>query len=234
MMTRVWAALVLLAAVVFAASPLYTQGFNGFEPDEFPVPQNDPPVQPAGYAFSIWGLIYLWLIAGAAFGLLKRSDDPDWAAMRPPLVVSLAIGATWLPVANLSPVVATVLILAMLASALLSLFRVGDTDRWLQQAPVAIYAGWLTAASSVSIGLLLGGYGLLSSTWSAIVALSLGLVLALVAQYRLHRAPEYGITVIWALIGVIVANTGPLNIAVVGLCVIGIIAILSLRATDTE
>ncbi len=234
MMTRVWAALVLVAAVVFAASPLYTQGFNGFEPNQFPVPQNDPPVQPAGYAFSIWGLIYLWLIAGAAFGLVKRSDDPDWATMRPPLVVSLAIGATWLPVANLSPVVATVLILAMLASALLSLFRVGDTDRWLQQTPVAIYAGWLTAASSVSVGLLLGGYGLLSSTWSAIVALSLGLVLALIAQYRLHRAPEYGITVIWALIGVIVANTGPLNIAVVGLCVIGIFAILSLRATDTE
>ncbi|WP_439123448.1 hypothetical protein [Marivita sp.] len=233
-MTRLWAGLVLLAALVFAASPWFTQGFNGFEPDQFPVPQNDPPVQPAGYAFSIWGLIYLWIIIGAGFGLLKRSDDPDWEPMRPPLVLSLAIGATWLPVANVSPVIATILIWAMLISAFVSLFRVGDTDRWLQQAPVAIYAGWLTAASSVSIGLLLGGYGILSGTWSAIVALSIGLVIALVAQYRLHRAPEYGVTVIWALIGVIVANTGPLNIAVVGLCVIGIIAILALRGTDTE
>ena len=233
-MTRVWAALVLGAALLFAASPLFTQGFNGFEPDQFPVPQNDPPVQPAGYAFSIWGLIYLWLVVGAGFGLLKRSDDPDWTAMRPPLVLSLAIGATWLPVANLSPLAATVLILAMLGTALFSLFRIGDTDRWFQQAPVAIYAGWLTAASSVSIGLLLGGYGILSATWAAIVALSLGLALALIVQYRLHRAPEYGITVIWALIGVIVANTGPVNVAVLGLCVIGIIAVLSLRATDTE
>ncbi|MCR9155841.1 MAG: hypothetical protein NXH80_01215 [Rhodobacteraceae bacterium] len=233
-MTRVWAALVLGAAILFAASPWFTQGFNGFEPDQFPVPQDNPPVQPAGYAFAIWGLIYLWLLIGAGFGLLKRSDDPDWAAMRPPLVVSLAIGATWLPVANLSPVIATILILAMLGTAFVSLFCVGDTDRWLQQSPVAIYAGWLTAASSVSVGLLLGGYGVLSGTWAAIVALSIGLVVALVAQYRLHRAPEYGITVIWALIGVIVANTGPLNIAVVGLCVIGIVAILALRGTDTE
>lgn len=233
-MTRVWAALVLGAAILFAASPWFTQGFNGFEPDQFPVPQDNPPVQPAGYAFAIWGLIYLWLLIGAGFGLLKRSDDPDWAAMRPPLVVSLAIGATWLPVANLSPVIATILILAMLGTAFVSLFCVGDTDRWLQQSPVAIYAGWLTAASSVSVGLLLGGYGVLSGTWAAIVALSIGLVVALVAQYRLHRAPEYGITVIWALIGVIVANTGPLNIAVVGLCAIGIVAILALRGTDTE
>ncbi len=173
-MTRLWAGLVLLAAILFAASPLFTDGFNGFEPGQFPVPQDDPPVQPAGYAFSIWGLIYLWLIIGAGFGLLKRSDDPDWEAMRPPLVVSLVIGAAWLPVANVSPVIATILIWVMLGTAFLSLFRVGDTDRWFQQAPVAIYAGWLTAASSVSIGLLLGGYGLLSGTWAAIVALSFG------------------------------------------------------------
>ncbi|GGB97512.1 seryl-tRNA synthetase [Marivita lacus] len=233
-MQRVWAALVLLAALVFAASPWFTDGFNGFEPDQFPVPQDNPPVQPAGYAFAIWGLIYLWLIIGAGFGLIKRSDDPDWDAMRPPLVASLAVGATWLPVATLSPVIATILIWIMLGTALLSLFRVGDTDRWLQQTPVAIYAGWLTAASSVSIGLLLGGYGLLNGTWAAIVALSIGLVIAMVAQYRLHRAPEYGVTVIWALVAVIVANGTPLNIAVVGLCVIGIMAILALRGTDTE
>lgn len=233
-MQRVWAALVFLAALVFAASPWFTDGFNGFEPDQFPVPQDNPPVQPAGYAFAIWGLIYLWLIIGAGFGLIKRSDDPDWDAMRPPLVASLAVGATWLPVATLSPVIATILIWIMLGTALLSLFRVGDTDRWLQQTPVAIYAGWLTAASSVSIGLLLGGYGLLNGTWAAIVALSIGLVIAMVAQYRLHRAPEYGVTVIWALVAVIVANGTPLNIAVVGLCVIGIMAILALRGTDTE
>lgn len=233
-MERVWSVLVLLAALAFAASPWFVEGFNGFDPDQFPVPQDNPPVQPAGYAFAIWGLIYAWLIAGAVFGLIRRSDDPDWAAMRPPLTLSLAIGATWLPVANMSPVAATVLIWAMLVTAFVSLFRVGDTDRWWQQAPVAIYTGWLTAASSVSIGLLLGGYGVMSGTMSALVALSIGLAIALVAQYRLHRAPEYGITVIWALIGVIVANTGPLNAAVVGLCVIGIVAILALRGTDTE
>lgn len=233
-MARIWSGLVLVAALAFVASPWFTQGFNGFEPDQFPVPQDNPPVQPAGYAFSIWGLIYLWLLAGAVFGLLRRSDDPDWAAMRPPLALSLALGAAWLPLANLSPIAATVLIWAMLISAFVSLFRVGDTDRWWQQTPVAIYAGWLTAASCVSIGLLLGGYGILSGTLAALVALSIGLVISMVAQYRLHRAPEYGITVIWALIGVIVSNTGPLNAAVTGLCVVGIIAILSLRATDTE
>ena len=53
-------------------------------------------------------------------------------------------------------------------------------------------------------------------------------------QFRLHRAPEYGLTVIWALVGVIVANAQPLNIAVAGLAAAGVFAILSLRGTDTE
>ena len=233
-MTRIWAVLVLLAAVAFAASPLLTPGFNGFDPQDFPVPQVDPPVQPAGYAFSIWGLIYLWLIAGAGFGLFARSDSEDWAPARPPLVLSLAVGAFWLPVANLSPIAATVMIWVMTAAALRALFLTGDMDRWWQLSPVAIYAGWLTAAASVSVGLLLAGYGLLEATPAALVGLGLALVLALVVQYRLHRAPLYGITVIWALVAVIVANLSPLNIAVAGLAVLGILGILALRGTDTE
>ncbi|MGR3272592.1 hypothetical protein DU478_06005 [Thalassococcus profundi] len=233
-MTRIWSILTLIAALAFAASPWLAPGFNGFSPDQFPVPQDDPPVQPAGYAFAIWGLIYVWLIAGAAYGAVKRGDDPDWAEMRPPLVLSLALGAVWLPLAQVSVLGATVLIWIMLATALRSLFRVGDTDRAWQQAPVAVYAGWLTAASSVSVGLVLAGYGLLPETPAALLALCLGLAIALTVQYRLHRAPEYGITVIWALVGIIVANTAPLNIAVVGLSIIGILAILALRGTDTE
>lgn len=233
-MTKLWSILVLVAALAFAASPWFSQGFNGFEPGQFPVPQDNPPVQPAGYAFSIWGLIYAWLIVGAGFGVLRRAEDPDWQPMRPPLFLSLAIGAAWLPVAQVSPVAATVLIWAMLGTAFAALFRVGDTDRWLQQAPVAIYTGWLTAAACVSIGLLLAGYGLMGETAAALVALALALGIALGAQYMLHRAPEYGITVIWALVAVIVANSSPLNVAVVGLCVLGILAILALRGTDTE
>ncbi|SMX50476.1 hypothetical protein [Maliponia aquimaris] len=233
-MTRLWSLLCALAALAFAASPFVVTGFNGFEPSQFPVPLEDPPVQPAGYAFAIWGLIYLWLIAGTLFGAIARGDDIDWEPMRKPLFASLALGAVWLPVAQWSPVLATVLIWLMLATALVALFRAGDTDRWLQQAPVAIYAGWLSAASCVALGVVIGGYGWLPPTPAALLALSIGMALAVTMQYRLHRAPEYGITVIWALIGVVVSNWQPFNAAVIGLAVLGMIAILGVRGTDTE
>ena len=118
-MTRKTSLLTLLAALAFALSPLLSSGFNGFAPDQFPVPQTNPPVQPAGYAFAIWGLIYLWLIAGAIFGIWDRATDPDWEPMRPALIISLVIGAAWIPVAQISPIGATILIWAMLATAVI-------------------------------------------------------------------------------------------------------------------
>ncbi|ETX28765.1 hypothetical protein [Roseivivax isoporae] len=233
-MQRMRALLVLVSALVFALSPLFNQGFNGFDPGQFPVPQDDPAVQPAGYAFAIWGLIYVWLIAGTAFGLLMRATDEDWDPARPWLFLSLALGSIWLPVAQTSVPAATLLIWGMLMTALAALWRIGDTDRWWQLSPVAIYAGWLTAAACVSVGLMLGGYGVMSETPAALAALALAVAIALTVQYRLHRAPEYGITVIWALVAVIVANAAPFNAAVAGLAALGIVAVLALRGTDTE
>lgn len=62
-MTRALAVLTFVATLAFAGSPFLSSGFNGFAADQFPVPQIGAPIQPAGYAFSIWGVIYLWLIA---------------------------------------------------------------------------------------------------------------------------------------------------------------------------
>ena len=84
------AALVLALTLAFGASPLWVPDIGGFEPDRFPIPQDDPPVQPKGYAFAIWGIIYVWLIVGAGFGLLRRGTDAGWDRMRTPLALSLA------------------------------------------------------------------------------------------------------------------------------------------------
>ncbi|MDM8165288.1 hypothetical protein [Roseovarius sp.] len=221
-MSRMLAILVLTAALAFAVSPLMVTGFNGFEADQFPVPQEDPPAQPAGWAFSIWLLIYVWLIAGAGFGLLMRADDGRWAAHRGPLFASLAVGAAWLPVAQVSPVAATVMIWVMLGTALAALMQAGRSDRLWLQAPVAVYAGWLTAASCVALALVLAGYGVMSAQAAALGALVLALVLAAAVLAMRPGTPEYGLAVIWALLGVAVANAAPVNAPVLGLAVAGI------------
>ncbi len=232
------AILTLVAALAFAGSPFFVPEFSGFDPDLYPVPQIDPPVQPAGYAFAIWGLIYLWLILHAAFGLLRRDTDPAWDAPRWPLFLSLAIGASWLAVAERSPVLATILIWVMLAGALAALFLSrSHPDRWLLQAPIAVYAGWLTAASCVSTGLLGAGYGLVTNELSgwAYIGLGVALGLASVVQVALNRAPEYGLTVAWALVAISVQNWGSaMPVALAALCGSLIMLLVAFRAFRQE
>jgi hypothetical protein len=227
------AILVLAATLAFVLSPALTGGFAGFDPSLFPVPQDRPPVQPAGYAFAIWGLIYAWLIVSAGYGLLARADAPDWDAARWPLLASLVPGAGWIAAANASAVLATVLIWVMLLAALVALARAPVRDRWLCLVPLAIYAGWLTAASWVSIGLILGGYGLMSETAAALVALVAAVVFAAVVQARRPHAPEYGLTVVWALVAVVVANIDGgwllIGAAVAGVVVMALMAARSAR-----
>lgn len=206
MSPRLLALLTSVLTLSFAASPFFVTDFGGFEPDQFPVPQVDPPVQPAGYAFSIWGLIYLWLVVGMGFGLLRRAEDAGWQAMRLPLCVSLAAGTIWLPVAVRSPVWAAVLIWVMLISALFALYRAPRGDKGWAAYPIGLYAGWLSAASCVSLGLVSAGYGYLDASTAALIFVFLALVLASAVQSTLGHTPTYAVAVIWALVAVVVQN----------------------------
>ncbi|PVA08011.1 hypothetical protein [Thalassorhabdomicrobium marinisediminis] len=225
-MTR--AILTLLFTVTFVVSPYFSNPFSGFEADQLPIPQIDPPIQPAGYAFGIWGLIYAWLLVSALFGIWSRRFDAGWDVMRAPLIVSLALGTPWLWVANQSAIAASVLIFFMLAPAIVALLRAPDYDGWLTRAPVSVYAGWLTAASFVSLGSTAAGYGLLfDATGWAYAGIVLTLVVALAVQWHVPQAPGYGLTIIWALIAIIVTNG--VN-GITALCVAGIVLVGALVA----
>jgi len=229
---RLTAFAVLAAAIAFALSPLASSGFAGFSADQFPILQDNPPVQPAGYAFSIWGVIYAWLILGAGFGAWKTAEDPDWRAMRMPLLISLGVGIFWIAAANASPILATVMIVLMAASAITAMLRAGSTSPAWQVRPVALYAGWLTAASGVGIGVLLGGYGIMASQNAAVVCLIGVLIVALYSQSRRPHEWGYPAAVIWALVGVIVANAAPANWPVIALALVGIV-VLALRSIQS-
>lgn len=200
--------LVFLTALGFAASPLLVPEFSGFDPDQFPIPQNDPPVQPAGYAFAIWAPIYAWLVLSGGFGVVSRLRASDWQDMRPSLIMAQGLGILWLPVATISPLGASVLIWALLVSALVALRKAPVLDRWMARAPLGLFAGWLSAASSVSVGLVLAGYGGADPQVAAFVGLGLAFGLAAVVLSVIPRIPEYALAVAWALVAIAVANWG--------------------------
>jgi hypothetical protein len=203
------AALLFAAILAFALAPFIVPPFSGWDPAAFPVQIERHPIQPAGYAFSIWGVIYLWMVIHGAFGLFRRAQDPAWDAPRLGLTLSAMIGTAWLVIATISPVWAMLTIWPMALGALAG-FLVADPtkDRWLLSAPTAILAGWLTCAASVATGIVLAGHGVLSPLTAALAMLAVVLAIAIPVQRRRRAMPLYGLTVIWALVGIIVANLG--------------------------
>lgn len=227
------AILVLALTLAFAISPYLTEPFMGFGADQLPRPQINPPVQPIGWTFAIWGLIYVWLILSAGFGVWKRANDEVWNNARLPLIISLAIGVPWLAIANASPIWATITIIAMAITAIAALLSAPRHDEWLFQAPVGLYAGWLTAASAVSLATVMAGYGVVFGPISwALIAIVLACIVA-IPVYATSEEPAYAMAVIWALIGIVAAN-GAERPMVTGLAVIAIVALCSAIYRSTK
>lgn len=222
---RVRAVFLLCLAILFALTPLMLPSFDGYDPEDFPVEVLRPSVQPAGYAFSIWLVIYAGLILHAGYGLLRRADDPAWDRPRLPLMAALVLGITWVALAEDQPVAATITILIMLGAALTAVLRTGREDRLWLMPPIALLAGWVTAAAGAASGVTLAGLGWLTDTASAVVCILGVLLLAAGMQLRLGRVPEYGAAAVWALVGITVANWG-LNATVAWLALAGAVVML--------
>ncbi len=201
--------IILLATAAFIAAPFVTPPFMGYDPGLFPVYIARPSIQPAGYAFAIWGVIYLWLLVSAVFGLLRR-DDVSWRRTAIWHFGALTLGTIWLAIANGYPLTATATIIVMAGFALAAFLAANPIkDRWWLQAPLGLFAGWLTAASMVSLGVVVSGYGLLSDTTTAMAMLTAILAAAILVQTRRQTMPTYSASVVWAAIGVAVVNWDP-------------------------
>jgi hypothetical protein len=220
---RILPRLLLVLSVAFPLSG-YLIPFDGYDGTQVPFPQDDPPVQPAGWAFSVWLVIYVGLFASAAFGLLRRRDDADWNRARVPLALSLGLGTPWVAIANWSAIWATVVIFGMLGTAVWALLVAPRKDRWWLRAPIALYAGWLTAATFVSLGSTLAGWGLGSPLVLAFVCIALALLAGVAVLARKPEAPEYALTLAWALFGIAMKNGLELP-GVTALSVAGIVSV---------
>lgn len=199
------AILTLIFTATFIASSAFSD-FMGYDQGQVPVPQADPPVQPAGWAFAIWGVIYLGLALSALYGVARRRDDPVWDRVRDPLIVALAAGTPWLEVAERSGIWATALIVVMWAATVTAMRRATSQDRFWLRLPVSLLAGWLTAATLVSLGSTLSGYGIGTPVAMALVMIGSALVAALVIQKSAPEAWAYVVPVNWALFAIAMKN----------------------------
>ncbi|MBB5746923.1 hypothetical protein [Brevundimonas variabilis] len=213
--------LVVLAATVFsiAAGQIQQMGGFGQTPAEFAA-DSDATLRVVGYAFAIWGVIYLWLSAYAIRQVLPATGESDMIRrFALPSIVAMIFIGLWNFAAAFDQEVATIVIISTALLALLipllrhgalirSLSR-GDRDRWLVAWPLALLAGWLTVATPVNIVTVATGNGdlptFLSPTAWALVAVLIVVLIGVLVTWR-TRLLAYSLPIVWGLAGVVVAE----------------------------
>jgi hypothetical protein len=200
---------------------------------------------PAGYAFSIWSLIYVGLIAFSIYQLLP-SNLTRFRAVRSFYIFSCALNCAWLYFWHRDQIVICfVIILALAALLILICYQLRDPesirDIWAAKEPFGLYAGWVTAAMLVNLTIMLK-YLRIEMPVSAETALAVSLILlaatlAVLVRYRL-RTYVYPLAIAWALTAIAVKQSG--KTLIVSAAAIGVVAcliasasfVMSLRSSD--
>ena len=212
---------VVLACAVFAVVAAYGQMAVGWgqTPQEFSA-DSDATLRVAGYAFSIWGLIYLGLLVYAVRQVLPQTGESllihrlGWPSAAALLGIGWWIFASafdweWATVVLIFGSLFVLLVpLMMNAGAIRALGRT-DRDRWMVVWPLAMLAGWLTVASPVNLLTIVTGNGDLpaspSPTVWAMLAVAVVALTALVVTASL-RMLAFALPVAWGLLGAFVAE----------------------------
>ncbi|OON70540.1 hypothetical protein [Hymenobacter sp. CRA2] len=167
---------------------------------------------PAGWAFSIWGVIFLALAVYAVWQLLpaqRRNPLPD--AVARPLTVASVAAALWVVCFSYEAIgICTVLMLLTLSMLILAYGRARRLV--LERAsprpsswPLSLFMGWITVATAVNVTL-----GLRDLGWTAPLNLSVLLSVVLLAVVvalglllsSFFRDAVYPVVLAWGLLGI--------------------------------
>jgi hypothetical protein len=231
---------VFLAAIAaVGAAPFITLTDFGLSAQMFAGDGNQT-LRAAGYAFSIWGVIYLGLLIYATWQALPAMPGSTLLdAVAWPSVIAMGGCAAWLFAAALDAKLATVGIITVSAAAMiLGLVRAADQRRRAGPSrlilwPLCLLAGWLTIASAINALTVLTAFGVIADPDRTAWALGGVAVVTLVGGGLVWRIGHlaYGLPIAWGLTAVWVAEQGGKPaVAAAALAGAGMVLVLSLVA----
>ena len=172
---------------------------------------------PAGFTFSIWGVIYLALLGFIVFQLLSAWKTDHQGGIIDKIgygfLVSAAANAGWIIAWHHEIIWLSLLIMLVLLATLVHIYRklgvgvrpVSRSERYLVHAPFSLYLGWITIATIANCTALLidlgwNGFGVDPIFWT-ILMLWAGVTIT----FRILQSRQdviYTIPIIWAYFGI--------------------------------
>jgi len=169
---------------------------------------------PAGYVFSIWGVIYLGLIAFIIFQFLPKNRENEhiskigiWFA------VSNMANALWLICFHYKQFAFAMGFMLILLVSLIAIFlrldigrtKVSRSEKWLVNVPFSLYIGWITVATIANATQLLyslkwDGFGISPEIWLVIMLAAAVIISAIMSLTR--RNLPFVLVLVWAFTGI--------------------------------
>ena len=203
---------------------------------------------PAGYAFSIWSLIYLTLIIYAFYQAFRASEEKKiYDKIAVPLIINCIANGLWLLAFQYEYLGLSVLIMLIVLGTLMIInTRLSETGEiagkektWVRL-PFSLYLDWISVATIVNISVLLtsmgwNGWGISEITW-ALIMLVIAAILTLRVQYK---SPDYfyPLVIVWALIAIAVkqSDVQVIYFAALGLAIVlGLLDVVYIIATKGQ
>lgn len=175
---------------------------------------------PAGYVFSIWGLIYLGLLAfGVYQALPAQRDNPRLRRVGALFVLSCLANVAWLFLWHYERFPLTLVAMVTLLLSLIGIYlrlgigrtHISAPEKWLVQVPFSIYLGWVTVATIANVTSVLdylnwNGWGISPEVWTVIMLVAGAGIGSAVGLTRGDVA--YMLVIVWAFAGIAVKHTG--------------------------
>jgi len=175
---------------------------------------------PAGYVFSIWGLIYIGLIAFAIYQALpSQRSNPRLRRIGYWFALSCLANSAWIFLWHFGFFVWTLVVMVTLLISLIVIYlrldinraRISRIERWCIDIPFSIYLGWITVATVANVTDVLSyvkwnGWGINPEIWAVVMLVVATGIATMVSLTRWDIA--YMLVLIWAFIGIAVKQAG--------------------------
>jgi len=181
-------------------------------------------ITPAGYVFSIWGVIYILLGIFVIFQALPSQKGKGYQEKIGWLFVSSCVlNMAWLFLWQFEYLSLSVVLMFLLLATLIAIYlrldigksMVSLREKLAVHVPFSVYLGWITIASIANVAVTLvsagwDGFGISHEMWATLIIIIAVLITLLVIATRKDAA--YGLVIIWALLGIGVEQSGNQNV----------------------
>ena len=172
----------------------------------------------AGYAFAIWGLIFLLDLVYAGWQLSgHRKTDDTLSRIAPWAAAGFALTAVWMPLFSMAQFWLCLLVIFAAAFCLIRCAMILSHDRTPQEGqwlwawlPLSLHAGWLSLAAFLNLAQVIVAFDLLPTDdmtgWS-LVLLMLAAAVLLGMNHRMRGNIDYALAALWGLVAVYVKQS---------------------------